>query len=98
MRHEDRDQLADTSQKLLARAARVVDPILPLTAEEEFGNLAWSTAQREDPVFWPVYEWVRVDKRPNGEEVTSFGARTKAYWAQWKTLAMRYNILYRKWV
>ena len=46
---------------------------------------------------WAVYEWVRMDKRPNGEEVTPFGARTKVYWAQWKTLAMRDNILYRKW-
>ena len=39
-RHEERDQLADTSQKLLARAARVVGPILPPTAGEEFGDLA----------------------------------------------------------
>ena len=90
--------MADTSQKLLARAARVVGPTLPLTASEEFGDLAWSTAQREDPVIGPVYEWVHKNKRPSGEEVSPFGAQTKVYWAQWKTLEMRDNILYRKWV
>ena len=97
-RHEDREQLADTSQKLRARAAHVVGPILPLAADEdeESGNLAWSTAQREDPVLGPVYGWVRVNKRPSREEVAPFGARTKAYCAQWKTLAMRDNILYCK--
>ena len=26
------------------------------------------------------------------------GAQTKAYWAQWKTLKLKDNILYRKWV
>ena len=74
MRHEERDQLADTSQKLPARAARVVGPTLPLTAGEEFGGLAWSTAQREDPVIGPVYKWVQENKRPSGEEITPFGA------------------------
>ena len=66
-RHEERDQLADTSQKLLAHAARVVGPILPLTADKEFGDLAWSTAQRKDHVIGPMYEWVRVNERPSGE-------------------------------
>ena len=65
--HEERDQLVDTSQKLLARAARVVGPILPLTADEEFGDLAWCTAQRKDPVIGPMHEWVRVNERPSGE-------------------------------
>ena len=90
--------MADTSQKLLARAARVVGPTFPLTAGEEFGGLAWSTDQREDPVIGPLYKWVQENKRPSGEEITPFWARTKAYWAQWKTLEMRDNILYRKWV
>jgi len=39
-----------------------------------------------------MYKWVRANKRPSGEEVTPFGARTKAYWAKWKTLEMRDNI------
>ena len=55
-------------------------------------------AQWEDPVLGPVYEWVRVGKRPSGEEVTPFRTQTKAYWAHWKTLAMRDNIFYCNWV
>ena len=68
------DQLADTTDKLLARAARVEGPVLPLTTDEEFGNWVWSMAQREDPVLGQVYEWVQGDKRPSVEEVTPFGA------------------------
>ena len=90
--------MADTSPKLPVRVARVVGPTFPLTAGEEFSGLAWSTAQREDPVIGPVYKWVQENRRPSGEEIAPLGARTKAYWAQWKTLEMRENILYRKWV
>ena len=37
-------------------------------------------------------------KRPSGEEVTPLGLQTKAYWAHWKALELKNNILYRKWV
>ena len=66
------DQLADSSRKIIARAAQVVGPVLPLTADEKFGTLAWSMVQHEDPMLGPVYGWVRACKRcssANGPEL-----------------------------
>ena len=80
-RHEDWDQLAGPAHKTFVRAARVAGQVFPQTADEEFGTLAWSMAQQEDPALGPVYEWVRAGKRPSGEEVTH-SEQTKAYWAQ----------------
>ena len=71
--------MADPSKKIFIRAARVARQVFPLTADEEFGMLAWSMAQREDPPLGPVYEWVRAGKRPSVEEVIPLGTQTKAY-------------------
>ena len=76
-RHEDKDQLADPSHKILVPPSWVAGQVLPLNTDEEFGTLAWSTAQREDHALGPVYKWVRAGKDPVGRNLptTEHGQR-----------------------
>ena len=55
---EDRVQLTDSAHKILFCAAHVVMPTLPLTAEDKFGTLDWSTAQWVDSVLGAVHNWL----------------------------------------
>ena len=71
--------------------------------ESELESLPWSgnelkQAQREDPSIKPILEWKQESAtKPLWPTVSPYGACTKAYWAQWKSLVLKNGLLYRRW-
>ncbi|CAB4041567.1 Hypothetical predicted protein, partial [Paramuricea clavata] len=54
-------------------------------------------AQRKDADIGPVIKWMREDSRPGWSVVSPRSKVTKTYWAQWDSLCLKNNVLYRKW-
>ena len=71
--------------------------------ESELESLPWSgnelkQAQREDPSIKPILEWKQESAtKPLWPTVSPYGACTKAYWAQWKSLVLKNGLLYHRW-
>ena len=54
-------------------------------------------AQLADENLKPVLEWLELDTtRPPWEVFAPFSGHTKAYWAQWDSLKLENEVLYRK--
>lgn len=50
-----------------------------------------------DPDIEPIVEWKRSGQRPEWQDISAMSVVTKAYWAQWESIAMIDEILYRRW-
>lgn len=55
-------------------------------------------AQKMDPAIGRVIRWMRCGTgRPQWSEISALSEVTKTFWAQWDSLCLRNDILYRKW-
>lgn len=68
------------------------EPLLLSCTREEL-----SAMQVRDPDIGPIVEWKRSGQRPEWQDISAMSVVTKAYWAQWESIAMIDEILYRRW-
>ena len=59
--------------------------------EEEMRRL-----QQEDENICPVLRWLETGLRPPRDELTAYGPEIKRYWAQWDSLVLSSELVYRK--
>ena len=58
----------------------------------------WQHAQKADADIEPIIKWMKESpERPQWEVVAPYSPITKMYWAQWKSLRIRNDILFRLW-
>ena len=58
----------------------------------------WLQAQKDDSDIEPIINWMNESpERPQWEVVAPYSPVTKMYWAQWKSLRIRDDLLYRLW-
>lgn len=77
----------------LQRSVPVVVRALSLQGDSE----AWKIAQDRDVTLQRLRRWKVTGERPNWEEISSLEQPLKVYWAQWDSLFLRNDLLYRRW-
>ena len=51
----------------------------------------------QDKTICHILEWTEAGKRPEWASISHLDCRTKAYWAQWDSLAVKEGVLYQRW-
>ena len=88
-------QRKEPVQELHCRAAETTDPQRDSDSRSEDSV---QVMQRSDDDLAPIITYKEQGEgKPHWEEVTSAGAVTKRYWAQWETLRVQNGILQRCW-
>ena len=70
--------------------------------EELLGSQQWTplqlrTSQMADRSISRIVKWKDAGNRPEWPAIAHLDSTTKAYWAQWDSLALREGVLYHRW-
>lgn len=65
--------------------------------DDEWTNENLKKAQEEDEDLRLLLDWKRSGNKPNWNDVSACSPVTKSYWAQWDSLVLEKEVLYRKW-
>ena len=65
--------------------------------DEQLSPLQLGTHQMEDKTICHILGWKEAGKRPEWASITHLDSTTKAYWAQWDSLAVKEGVLYHHW-
>ena len=65
--------------------------------DEQLSPLQVRTHQMEDKTIRHILGWKEAGKRPEWASIAHLDSATKAYWAQWDSLAVKEGVLYRRW-
>ena len=65
--------------------------------DEQLSPLQLRTHQMEDKTICHVPGWKEAGKRPEWASIAHLDSITKAYWAQWDSLAVKEGVLYHRW-
>lgn len=72
--------------------------VLRLKPMDEQWENEFRQALNEDNDLKPIIDWKkRGESKPKWQEVAPFSSATKSYWAQWESLVLKDDLLYRKW-
>lgn len=64
---------------------------------EQLSPLQLRTHQMEDKTIRHILGWKEAGKCPEWGSIAHLDSATKAYWAQWHSLAVKEGLLYRRW-
>ncbi|MCG7879813.1 MAG: RNase H-like domain-containing protein, partial [Candidatus Thiodiazotropha endolucinida] len=67
------------------------------TSDNESGSLDLRAEQDEDDDIHSVKEWITKGARPDSKDIMDRSYFLKSLWSQWERLAMRDNLLVRRW-
>ena len=65
--------------------------------DEQLSPLQLQTHQMEDKTIYHILQWKEAGKCPEWASITHLDSTTKAYWAQWDSLAFKEGLLYHQW-
>ena len=65
--------------------------------QEQLSPLQLQTHQMEDKTIYHILQWKEAGKCPEWASITHLDSTTKAYWAQWDSLAVKEGVLYHQW-
>lgn len=65
--------------------------------DESWSKEEMSKAQKADRDLKPILDWKAHGLRPSWSDISATSPTTKAYWAQWDSLIVQDDVLYRKW-
>ena len=65
--------------------------------DEQLSPLQLRTHQMEDKTICHILGWKEAGKRPEWTSIAHLNSITKAYWAQWDSLAVKEGVLYHRW-
>ena len=64
---------------------------------EQLSPLQLRTHQMEDKTICHILGWKEAGKRPEWASIAHPNSTTKAYWAQWDSLAVKEGVLDHRW-
>ena len=80
-----------TATNIIARVVETENELIKIISKEELRN-----KQLQDPHIAPIMRWLeQSSQRPEWGNVSTESEDTKVLWAQWDSLTLRENILYR---
>ena len=65
--------------------------------DEQLSPLELRTHQMKDKTICHILGWKEAGKRPEWASIARIDSATKAYWAQWDSLAVKEGVLYHRW-
>ncbi|CAB3978637.1 Retrovirus-related Pol poly from transposon [Paramuricea clavata] len=84
---------SSTATNLIARIIETENELIKIISKEELRN-----KQLQDPHIGPIMRWLaQSSQRPEWGNISTESEETKVLWAQWDSLTLRENILYRVW-
>ena len=84
---------SSTATNIIARVVETENELIKIISKEELRN-----KQLQDPHIAPIMRWLeQSSQRPEWGNVSTKSEDTKVLWAQWDSLTLRENILYRVW-